>query len=398
MRSRKILVLFILFPFLFFGQEEDKLQISGYVKLLGSFNHFNTDFVPPVVPASMVPPASFEDYQVHNRFDLNYYPTEKLSFGIGMRNRLMWGYQVMKDPNFESRLSRNQGFVDLSYFYWNSDDIVLHTIFDRAWAQWESQKWIIRLGRQRINWSVNTVWNPNDIFNQYNYLDFDYEERPGSDALRVQYFPNFSSSLELAFSPAEDFDQSVGALLYKFNRWNYDFQFLGGYYKEDAVVGTGWAGNLWTAGLKSELSYYIPLTDRTENNLSFSTSVDYQFSNGLYVMLSYLYNGLGSETLNLQDLSQLNSSTQSAKNLFFFEHTLFNSYQFTITPLFSVNLATMVTPDADNFILFPSLSYSLTENLDALLAAQYFITENPWEDQNVEWMTAVVFGRLKWSF
>ena len=152
------------------------------------------------------------------------------------------------------------GFLDLSYLYWSSDEVLLHTIFDRLWAQWENKKWIVRLGRQRINWGVNTVWNPNDIFNQYNYLDFDYEERPGSDAVRIQYFPNFNNTLELAFSPLASLIKAVGALLYKTNKWNYDFQFLGGYYKKDAVMGLGWAGNIWNAGFKGEANYYSPLT------------------------------------------------------------------------------------------------------------------------------------------
>lgn len=40
------------------------------------------------------------------------------------------------------------------------------------------------------------AWNPNDWFNTYNYFDFDYEERPGTDAIRVRvYFKDGMSSL-----------------------------------------------------------------------------------------------------------------------------------------------------------------------------------------------------------
>jgi hypothetical protein len=378
--------------------EPKKYELSGYLKTMGTFSFFNTDYLPPFLPTSLEVPTHFEDYLIHNRFDFQYYPNDNLSFGLGMRNRLFIGYRVNEDPFFYDNLDSDQGFLDLSYLYWESDDVLLHTIFDRAWAQWESQKWIIRLGRQRINWGVNTVWNPNDIFNQYNYLDFDYEERPGSDALRLQYFPNFNNTFELAFAPAEDFEQSTGALLYKTNKWNYDFQFLGGYYKQDAVAGLGWAGNIKGAGFKGEATYYQPLTEETESNLTASASVDYMFGNGLYSQVSYLYNGLGSTALQLGDFNALNSSVQTAKDLFFFKHTLFASAQYSITPLLSATWATMLTPDLDNFILFPSLSYSLHQDLDALLALQYFISENAMENNNVEWLTAAVFVRLKWSF
>lgn len=375
---------------------KSKFDLSGYVKLLGTFSHFNKDYLPGALQAAV--PGSFEDYLIHNRLDIHYYASKKLTFGLGMRNRLFYGYQVREDPDFYARLDDDMGYLDLSYLYWSSDKVLLHTIFDRLWAQWENKKWIVRLGRQRINWGVNTVWNPNDIFNQYNYLDFDYEERPGSDAVRVQYFPNFNNTLELAFSPARQLDQSVGALLYKTNKWNYDFQFLGGYYKKDAVMGLGWAGNIWNAGFKGEANYYAPLTDETVSNFTASLSGDYMFGFGLYTQLSYLYNGLGSTNPNFSDFTSLNQTVQTSKDIFIFKHTLFLSLGYDITPLFRVDLAGMTTPDVSNFIIFPSFSYSLAENLDALLAVQYFISENPLQNKQEEWLSGVIYGRLKYSF
>ncbi len=397
--TRKLLFLAFLVTGLCLSAQDStqsKFDLSGYVKLLTTFNHFNKDYLPPPLEDQI--PGSFEDYLIHNRFDLKYYPTKKLSFGVGMRNRLFYGYRVRSGPGFYQSLDQDMGYLDLSYLYWQSDQVLLHTIFDRLWGQWENKKWIVRLGRQRINWGVNTVWNPNDIFNQYNYLDFDYEERPGSDAMRVQYFPNFNNTLELAFSPAKEFDQSVGAFLYKTNKWNYDFQFLGGYYRKDAVAGLGWAGNIKNAGFKGEASYYFPLTDETESNLTTSLSLDYVFGNGLYIQLSYLYNGLGTTEPNFTDFITVNTRVMDAKDIFIYKHTLLTSASFNITPLFTANMAAMFTPAFDNFILFPTLSYSLDENLDASLVVQYFIAQNPQENNQVEWLSAAIFARVKFSF
>ena len=377
---------------------QDKLQISGYAKFLGTFNYFNTDYLPPNLPPVFAVPGSYQDYQIHNRFDLRYYLNDRWSFGAGMRNRLLWGYQVREIPRYEELLAFDPGYFDLSFYWWDGNDVLLHTIFDRAWGQWENEKWIVRLGRQRINWGVNTVWNPNDIFNQYNYLDFDYEERPGADALRVQFFPNFRSALEFGFTPGEDLENSVSALMYKFNRWNYDWQVMGGYYRTDAIIGGAWAGNIYGAGFKGELSYFKATKNRREDNVTFSGSLDYQFRNGLYVMASYLYNGLGATRLEPANLLQLNSNLLDAKNLFFYRHTLFHSAMIDITPLLNLNMAVMYTPDLNNFIIFPTLNYSVMRNLDALLAMQYFISTNPYENDQVEWMSALVFGRLKYSF
>ena len=364
MKLLNYILLFAFSPLLVLGQAEqqEKLEVSGYLKFLSTFSQTNDAFVPEFLRPLV--PTSNQDYQFHNRFDARYFFNEHWTAGAGMRNRLFWGYQVRQGDNFLRNLDNDRGFFDLSYLYWESEDAVLHTIFDRAWLQWESQKVMVRLGRQRVNWGVNTVWNPNDIFNQYNYFDFDYEERPGADALRIQYFPNFNNTLELAWSPARELEQSTAALLYKTNRWNYDFQFLSGYYRQDAVFGVGWAGSIGTAGFKGEASYYLPLTNQTESALLSSVSADYAFTSGTYVMLSYLYNGSANGDAQLLDFSQLTAGqVQSPKNIFIFKHTSFASASFNITPLFTGSFACMVTPDFENLILYPSLSYSLDENL-----------------------------------
>ncbi|MDZ7848482.1 MAG: hypothetical protein U5L96_17980 [Owenweeksia sp.] len=42
------------------------------LKGLRRFNHFNKDYLAP--PLKNQVPGSFEDYLIHNRFDLKYYP------------------------------------------------------------------------------------------------------------------------------------------------------------------------------------------------------------------------------------------------------------------------------------------------------------------------------------
>ena len=74
----------------------------------------------------------------------------------------------------------------------------LNTTIDRLWVDFNYGKLQVRAGRQRINWGQTLIWNPNDIFNAYSFFDFDYIERPGSDAVRVQYYPGSSSSVEAA--------------------------------------------------------------------------------------------------------------------------------------------------------------------------------------------------------
>ena len=152
----------------------------------------------------------------------------------------------------------DNGIIDLSHVWVNENSFVFHSIIDRLWMNYSHKKFDLRIGRQRINWGVNTVWNPNDLFNAFNFVDFDYEERPGSDAVRFQYYTGDFSSFEIAARPGEHIDSTVAAAMYKFNKWNYDFQVLGGNYFSDIALGLGWAGNIKNAGFKGEATYFHP--------------------------------------------------------------------------------------------------------------------------------------------
>lgn len=112
------------------------------------------------------------------------------------------------------------------------------------------------------------MWNPNDIFNAYSFFDFDYVERPGSDALRLQYYNSEVSSTELAVKMNRD-KQVTAAGLYKFNAFEYDFQVLGGTLNQtDYVVGCGWSGAIESVSFRGELSYFQP-----KNKFSDTTGV-----------------------------------------------------------------------------------------------------------------------------
>ena len=110
------------------------------------------------------------------------------------------------------------------------------------------------------------------------------------------------------------------------------------------------------------------------------------FQKGIYVQLSYLYNGLGESQPNISDFVTINTQVLDAKHIFIYENTFLVATSFDITPLFKANLATMLTPDFKNYILFPTLSYSLGKNLDASFIAQYFIAQNTLQNDEVEWL------------
>ena len=173
-----------------------------------------------------------------------------------------------------------------------------------------------RLGRQRINWGISPVWNPNDLFNAFNYLDFDYEERPGADAARFEYYTGSASSIEGAFKLAEDSDEHVGAAIYRFNTSGYDLQFLAGRFQEDWAAGGGWAGNIGEAGFKGEATVFVPSSDAPDTSdvtVSATAAIEYGFQNGWITTASYLLNSAGAS--DSRDAASFLLFEPTAKNL-----------------------------------------------------------------------------------
>ena len=153
---------------------ERKWVLNGYVKDLVTFNIVKDN---PILGDEVL-----IDNLVHNRINFKWYPTANFSAVLELRNRLFHGDLVKILPNYSEFIDVNNDFFDLSANVVDRNNVVLHTMIDRLYIQWNKADWEVKLGRQRINWGTNLVWNPNDLFNAYSFFDFDYEERPGADA------------------------------------------------------------------------------------------------------------------------------------------------------------------------------------------------------------------------
>jgi hypothetical protein len=371
------------------AQDEDqpKLVLGGYVKYLQSNTYVDVATFKSLTTSNLI----------HNRLNFKWYPTSRLTLSLEARNRLFWGEDVKNNPNYGQQVNVYNGLVEASILWIDSSDLVLHSILDRAYIEYATDKWELRLGRQRINWGINTVWNPNDLFNAFNYLDFDYEERPGSDALRFTYYTGLLSSVEVAFSPARDLEKSVAAALYRFNLKNYDVQLMSGYYQGDIAIGGGWSGYIGGAGFKGETTYFIP-TDQSEDSLNtFSISVagDYQLGK-FYLMGSVYYGSRGVDEIDILGLQTgLIGGQLSAKNLYPTKWAFFANASTQLSPLSSLSLGAIYSPNGHLLTGIPTITYSIKENWDLDLIGQLFLLEYQEKFKN---FVDGVYLRMKWSF
>jgi len=368
-------------------EKPKKYSISGYVKSMHGLFHLSE------------PSLNFDttliDAFVHNRINFEWFPNDKFTFKAEMRNRLFYGQlnNSFLFPGFKEGLKTGGNDVLNLQVLNIGEDIILHSIFDRLYADYTTGNWEIRLGRQRINWGINTVWNPHDIFNAYSFTDFDYEERPGSDALRIKYYTGFAGSIELAIKAFDNKDEIVAGFLWKTNKNNYDYQFLLGWANNDLVLGAGWAGAIKEVGFKGEASYFINTDGIEENVFAATLSFDYAFTNGTFIASGLLYNYQGGSSSGSANIF---SFELSARNLYPFEWSIFNAVNYSFTPLLSSGLSVIYSPVQPHLLfLNPIVTYSLSQNIDIDLIGQLIFQKG---NEKYRSPTQVVYLRGKFSW
>ena len=388
-KKKNLLILIWLFTgtSILTGQETEKLKnyfFSGYIKGL------NTAMFEKIDGTWLV------DNMFHNRINFKWYMTDNFTSSIEMRNRFIYGEFVKCIPDYDKLIDTDNGYLDLTANLLNDSSFLLNSSIDRLWIEYSSGNLNIRAGRQRINWGQSFVWNPNDIFNNYSFFDFDYEERPGSDAIRLQYYTGVSSLAEMAVKVNNE-DKITAAGLFRFNKWSYDIQFLGGILNsEDLVAGLGWSGDIKGAGFRSEMSYFHPKDNFSDTTGSFiaSVSLDYTFKNSLFLQFEMLYNDFADKS-NITSFDQYYYMPLSVKNLSFTEYSFFGQLSFPVTPLFNLTLSGMIYPSIKGYFVGPTFNISLFENFDMSVVAQNFGGEFT-EDQKET--LSLLFFRLRWSF
>jgi hypothetical protein len=238
------------------------------------------------------------------------------------------------------------------------------------------------------------VWNVIDLFNPASPLDFDNEERPGSDAFRVQYYSGPESKIEFACAPGRDDENSTIGALFKFNCSDYDFHLLGGFHQHRCNIGFAWAGQISGAGFRGECLSGTPDSCIAISNteLTAALSGDYTFTNSTYLHSEIIFNSEGTTSsaggLNLYQAYLQHWYTPA-------RYSIFGEIARELSPLVRVDLSCICNPDDKSCYLGPSLIWSASTNLDFTGMALFFAGNKGTEfGDNGE----MIMGRLKWSF
>jgi hypothetical protein len=377
----------LLFSILLHGQLDSlkNWEIQGYVKNMQSIFLLNFPF--PNGAKEL-----FQENLIHHRFNFKWYLSENFTFRADLRNRIILGDLIELDPNYISSLDLANDIFDLSQGYRQDYGLALHTMLDRLYLEYTKGDWEASVGRQRINWGISSFWNPNDLFNSFSFVDFDHEERPGSDAIRVRKYFGFASHLELAAKMSVEENKRTVALLYAFNANSYDFQVLAGWTEEQLVFGAGWAGSIKDVGFKGEFSAFAPLKNEDEWTVNATIGIEHVFKNNMMLASGILFVSEG--TTNQSSLAIFDANV-SPKQLYPYKYSLYNSLNYSFHPLWQSSITFIYSPsDVHALFLYPTVSYSLGQNWDLDVIGQFaFEKQNAYQSP-----IQAFFIRIKWSY
>ena len=360
-------------------------DLSGYVKYMATASY-------------PVQGNNTRDHLLHQRFNYEYRFNPELRFNAGMRNRLIWGDSA-EDPVYPERVGLDPGYMDLSENWQESRGTVGNSQLDRLYLTWKRGDWLASGGRFRINWGMTTIWNPNDIFNAYSVYDFDYGERPGTDAVMISRKLDFASGLDLVFSPDDESELNSYAGRYLLNHNGWDIQLIGGKSGLDGILGVGFAGDIEGAGFRGELSHFEPTRKRwngvdTESSTISSIEVDYSFAGSR----NWIVRGTVLHITNPQEAyntSALIVQPTSTRALSFSRLTGYSEVSFDTSPLNRITVSGIYYQDKSVYFSLSS-RYSLSDNWQLMGMIQRFDGER----DSVFGLAAstLIHAQVRWNF
>jgi hypothetical protein len=377
--SMVIRLLFLLAATASSGQDSSRAALNGYIKFL-----HETDVLHQ-------PDTLLTGQLLHQRLNFRMDPGKGWKIRASLRTRFYYGQNISVVPDFGKLLEQRQQLIDLDLLILDEQEAVLFMESDRLNVSWQDERWNICLGRQRINWGINLVWNPLDIFNTYDILDFDYEERAGTDAVRIRYTSSDKLSIDLAAAPKPD-SNSVYAGMLRTHAGSYDLQFMGGFIDGQPVAGYGWAGNIGDFGFKGEATWY-PSSERMERQFSLATTIDYGPGRGWYTYASLLYQeNTPSSGMNLVEETRL--VPPDPKTLMPFRWSVYLGASKQLGAAWSTQSGIILGEPDNHIILTPSITCEATQDLDLLLTSQLYLAgTEAWGFSG-----GSIFLRMKYSF
>lgn len=310
---------------------------------------------------------------------------EMLSLRLIYDHEGLLGNYLHTDEFRQIKSAQDQDILDLTWDINDGRDFFWRHTFYRGFLKYESERLNITLGRQRIAWGTGRFWNPTDIFNPFNPLQVERDERTGVDALNLEWFLGPLSSASLVYAPQTSSHMSKAAAKFKTTVSDVDLSLMGGKFRRDAVLGFDFSGTIKGGGIRGEGTFTFAY--KRSDYARFVLSYDYAFRNTFYILLEYFYNGGPFPQFNLIDFTR---ELATLKRNF-----LGSNLGYDITPLLRADVYLIYDFDGSGIFIYPNLQYSITSNTYVSLGAQLFKNR---KNSEFEFYKDLYFLQLQYFF
>lgn len=255
---------------------------------------------------------------------------------------------------------------------------------DRALLKLYFKPFDLFIGRQMIAWGTGYAFNPTDIWNAKSPIDPN-APKLGVNAIRVEIPFGSISGLTLVASPGADFKHSSAGFRLKGNLGGFDLslcgmrvmtvdrEFLG--LPKKIMAGTDLAGQIGDVGVWAECAVINPVYDNMDYTdfdslyVQVDAGLDYNFANGLYIMLEYYYNGLGKykpEDYDYRDFMYLFGGDMSG----FAQNYVLGGLRKDFLDHFVFAFFALGNLNDLSAMLLPELEYNVHDNISLKLSGQ----------------------------
>lgn len=231
---------------------------------------------------------------------------------------------------------------------------------DRLNVQFKFNAGDLTVGRQAVSFGVSRVINPTDIFLPFDVRTLNTEYRTGVDAVRFQHPVGQLSEVDVGFIAGKNAraDDSAAFLQVRTNVSGNDLQFAFIRFAGQTLVGGGIQTAIGDAGFWFEAANVTG--DR--HYLRVSTGVDYAFTENLYGLVEYHFNGAGTGN-PANYLAQLATTPYRDGGVFLLgRQYLIPSLRLQASPLWTVSTEALVNLGDGSVFVSLTSDYNLSEN------------------------------------
>jgi hypothetical protein len=269
-------------------------------------------------------------------------------------------FRRQKDMPPGQYVAAQSNFVDTRRLYGTAR-------FFRAHVKLKTDSADLTVGRQRIPLGTGRLWSALDLLNPANPLQVERNEYVGVDAALLEYRLSDTSKAMLVFAPDPAKRHARWNLRYQTHLQNADVTLTYGKYWEDRLVGVDVSTQLGDAGLRGEFSLTRPAVGPSYRKVLLG--VDYGFANTLVLSAEYFHSSQSEQDrlAAFQRNSQLAQVQPSGSRYLGF------AASYDITPLVKFNGYWLTNLTDGSRFFSPSISYSVTEDLNVTGGAQFFL-------------------------